>query len=137
MIVYHATVAVPVGEAYHGSDREKLSALLGGPVGFAYLQDVFGPSAAVVMEVVLEDDCPVVLSLDEEWDIPRRDYAGVTFEAVLLGGQFFVGRACELAAFIGMGNLGEVVFLAEKARFGRRKGGPGAQPSGQGPSSFG
>lgn len=121
MRLYNATHGrAIVSGPYIGTDREELSALLGGPVGFGYI----GKTAFGNAIVTLDDDCPLVVSLTHE-DIPRRDYPQLTFAAALAGavnpytgmaGRYWIGRAADWQGYA----PGEVAFLAEMARIDTR-----------------
>ena len=132
--VIHTTsthFSIPAGELYLGADRDLLSELLGGPVGFAYAEEYLSHSGTldctvgVSYEIELDDKCPVVASLSGA-DVPRRDYTGWSFEDQLDGkpnpyandwkGRFWIGIAEEMpiAAI-----TGEIAFLAARAKFGR------------------
>jgi len=114
------------GQAYLGSDREKLSEFMGGLVGFAYsyLPECWATEVDdAIIEVHLSDDCPIVLSLYGD-GIPNIDYFDTTrkpwklthlFEDELLNGNYYIGKAKDLETVKG---TGELVFLAEKATFG-------------------
>lgn len=137
VVVYHSTYGDanrPVGGRYRGSQRELLSEFLGGPVGFAFPRlEMFGEGGTIV-RILLDDDCPVVLSLGGE-DVPRRDGSGrcsCTFLGVLSGEtcdhcrqnwdygpgcRYVYGKASEVEKLFGQAQ-GELVFLAAKARFG-------------------
>jgi len=126
-IVFHVVLGScepKTGDTYRGSDREKLSDLLGGAVGFAY---PFLPKAwrdnPRVWAVGLDGDCPVALSTRQDWDLPRRDYVEMSFEeymaCVYPDGEpmFVVGRAGDVLPKYAGKETGEIAFLAEKARF--------------------
>lgn len=128
MKVYHSTCSdITPGTTFIGYDREKLSELLGGNVGFAYLNlPESWKGSDSVWEIELPDDCPIALSLNGE-TIPRRDYIGLTFEEAMSGVpvwfgrekivyEGFVGEASELCQFHNQ-KVGELAFLAEGVIF--------------------
>ena len=128
MKAYHSTSCdITPGTQFIGYDREKLSELLGGNVGFAYLNlPPEWKDSDSVWEIELPDNCPVALSLNGE-TIPRRDYTGLTFEEAMSGVPIwfgrekivyegFIGEASELSQFHDS-KVGELAFLASGVIF--------------------
>lgn len=114
MILYHSSRNKGILEKspFIGADREELSVLLGGLVGFAYgyLPNEWRGKDGIY-EIIIPDDRLVIVAING-YDVPRTNYTT---------GERNWDNMCEIIPSpVACQYEGEVAFLASDAIFGRK-----------------